>query len=134
MSVGDIRARLFAVAPARELVDVPEAGVTIEVRSLTAGGRGRVMNAAQGADGGVDYSRYYAALVLATAHDPDTGQPVFSEGDFDAVNALPAGVVARLASAAERLANLDQSVTELGNGSAATPSAATDSGSPNDLA
>lgn len=109
--------------------------VVVEVRGITAGGRGRLLNSARTDDGTLDFERYYAQLVIETAHDPASGQPLFGAADLDAVNALPAPVVQQLAEAAESLSGLGGGAAEvLEKNSAATGNVATASDSPIDSA
>lgn len=116
-------------------LDVEDTPVRVEVRGLTAGARGRLLNTARTEDGTLDFERYYAQLVVETAHDAETGEPMFSAADLDAVNALPSGIVQVLGETAESLSGLGGDAAKaLEGNSARTPSAATTSASPSDSA
>lgn len=108
--------------------------VAVEVRGVTAGARGRLLNGSRGDDGALDFERYYAHLVIETAYDPATGEPIFAPADLDAINALPAPVVQQLAEKAEALSGLGAAAEALEKNSAATENVATGSDSPNDSA
>ena len=75
----DLRGKIFAADDiTKELVEVPEWGVAVEIRSMTAGQRATLTEGATSADK-VDVSNMYAKTVIATVFDPETGLPVFTE-------------------------------------------------------
>lgn len=128
-----LRERLLAANVRRQttIVSFPSGEtMLVEVRGVTAGARGRILNAARTEAGTLDFERYYAHLVIETVHDPETGQPLFGAADLEAVNALPSPIVQQLAEVAEVLSGLGAPNAEaLEKNSAALPSDGTDSSS-----
>ena len=92
-----------------EIVDVPEWGCELEVRSLTGAQRAAFMEAAFDLETGQpDFARIYPTLIIQTCHDPETGEPVFEATDRDVLNTKSAAVTERLAKAAMELAGLSE--------------------------
>lgn len=90
-----------------ELVEVPEWGVIVEVRSMIAADRARIMEKAQ-ADGTVGGGAVYFDTVLLTVFDPDTGERLFSESDRDALSGKNAAALDRLAMVGLRLSGMTE--------------------------
>ncbi len=109
---------------------VTVAGNEIEVRGLTAGARGRLLNSARKEDGSLDFEQYFAALVIEASYDPSTGERIFSEPDRDAVNELPVSIVEKIADVAQRLSGLGDTAESMSGNSVATANAESASASP----
>lgn len=86
----------------------------IEIRSLMAGQRNRLITqAARDGANNIDMEKYAADLVIATAHDPDSGEKIFDIADRDSLNRKNASAVELLFSTASRLSGLaEAAVTE----------------------
>lgn len=63
-----------------EIVDVPEWGVTVEVRSMTGTQRSEIVTALTG-DGDNKMAALWGSMLVSCVYDPETGDPVFKEGD-----------------------------------------------------
>jgi uncharacterized Rossmann fold enzyme len=112
----DLRSRIFGIDDIPvEMVDVPEWGVTIEVRGMTGGDRAAIMQEI-GESGSVDFTTFYPDVVIKTAYDPSTGVRIFSEGDRAAILTKAGLVVDRIASVGLRLSGMggDKAVDEAG--------------------
>ena len=83
----------------KELVEVPEWGVSVEVRSMTAAERAKLGEGAANGDK-TDVGLMYALTVIATVYDPATGLPVFTDQDRAAILSKNGAVVERLATKA----------------------------------
>lgn len=107
-----------------ETVEVPEWGVTLEVRGLDGRGRSRVIkNATNADDGEIDLETLYPTLIIATTFDPETGEKVFDEEDAAGLMSKSGAIVDRLATASMRLSGLTQAaVDEAKKDSSSTPS------------
>lgn len=107
----------------RELVEVPEWGVTIEMRSMSVGERTRAMQSwskpsEDGEGTTVDQERFYPALLAASVFDPETGERVFDQNEVEKLNEKSSKVVERLAGIAIRLSGMGQGdVDAAGEGS-----------------
>jgi len=100
----------------KELVDVPEWGVTVEVRSMTGVQRAKFLTASVGDDGKPDFARTYPTLIIQTTFDPETGDRVFEDADRDALNEKSAAATERIAKAALRVSGLAEDSVEAGKG------------------
>jgi hypothetical protein len=83
----------------KELMEVPEWGVTVEIRSMTAAERAKLGEGATQGDK-TDVGLMYALTVIATVYDPETGLPVFTENDKEAILSKSGAVIERLATKA----------------------------------
>jgi hypothetical protein len=92
----------------REPVDVPEWGVTLEVRSMTGAERTRIMDLAANERGQVNLTMVYPEVVIATTFDPESGEQVFEPSDRDALLAKAAVPLERLATVGMRLSGFTQ--------------------------
>ena len=125
-----------------EIVRVPEwDNVEIEVRSLTLGERNRI-TVASSKKGQVDTDRFYAAIIIATCWDVESGERAFSASDAVMLQGKSGGALDRLAKTAMRLSgllddetdaededaeSLDDLVESAGKGSSSTEASALDS-------
>jgi hypothetical protein len=92
-----------------ELVEVEEWGETIEVRSMTGRERAYTLKKYLDADTGeVDYEALYPEVVIATAHDPQTGERIFGIEDVEWLKDKNAGALEKVGGVAMRLSGLDQ--------------------------
>jgi hypothetical protein len=118
----------------KELVRVDEWDVTVEVRTLTGAqmfevkkGSSEIRKNEEEEDVEVqDQAKLYAALLIASVFDPETGAPVFEAADRDAIIAKSFAVLDKVVTVAMRICGLtkpEQKAME--KNSAATPSVAT---------
>jgi hypothetical protein len=95
----DLRGKIFEADDiTKELLEVPEWGVTVEIRSMTAGQRATLTEGVTSDK--VDVSNMYAKTVIATVFDPATGLPVFTDQDREAILSKNGAVIERLATKA----------------------------------
>lgn len=90
-----------------EIVEVPEWGVSVEVRGLTAKARADLLQNAQDGRGGISLAKAYPMLVIACCYDPESGAPVFDPADREALENKSGAALERVALAAARLSGLD---------------------------
>lgn len=106
---GGIRGKILAANDmTSETVEVPEWGVTVEVRSLTAKKRAALLNDAANNNGKVDLTKIYPDMVIACTFDPETGEQVFSEADRDEIGGKNGKAVERIADVAGRISGLNE--------------------------
>ena len=98
------------------LVDVPEWGVKVELRTPSVRQRGELIASFMGADGELDYVKMYPSLVIATAFDPKTGEPIFTPDDFEALTTKSGKAMETLGSVAVEIAGLDQAAKRVAEG------------------
>ena len=78
---------------------------------MTAGQRATLTEGATSADK-VDVSNMYAKTVIATVFDPETGLPVFTEKDREAILSKNGSVIERLATKALGSSGLGETAVE----------------------
>lgn len=106
-----------------ELVEVPEWGVTVEVRGMSAADRTALIDRASDSGGKLNTSILYPAMVLACSYDPDTGERVFQPGDESAIGEKAGLAVERVVQAAMRASGLSEEAADTsGEGSSVSPS------------
>ena len=107
-----------------EKVQIPEWGVTIEVRGMTGAERTRIMDNAVDQQGGVNLQYVYPEIVIATSFDDVTGEQIFKPSDRDTLLTKSAVALDRLAQVGMRLSGFTQeSADEAGKDSSATATA-----------
>ena len=88
---------------------VPEwGGITIEVRAMNGKERAKLLKGAA-AGGEVNMEKWFPDLLIATVHDPTTGEKVFEPADRDAINAKSGAAIAAIADVSARLSGLGES-------------------------
>jgi hypothetical protein len=108
-----LRERILATQDiTSELVEVPEWGVTVQVRSMTARERSQAIKAWSGDDDRVDLEQLYPVLLVQTVFDPETGERVFQPEDVDTLNTKNSAALERLAVVAVRLSGMDQKAVD----------------------
>jgi hypothetical protein len=102
-----------------ELMEIKEWGVKVEIRTMTARQRARVMeNAIDPLTGKSSISGIYPEIAIACVFDPESGEPVFSIEDKDALLEKSGAVLEKIASKAMTLSGLtEEASASLGKGS-----------------
>jgi hypothetical protein len=90
-----------------EVVAIPEWGVDVLVRGMSAGDRITLMqNAFDQTTQQVNMSIVYPDVVVACTFDPESDEAVFSEADKSAILAKSSAAVERLANVGLRLSGI----------------------------
>lgn len=97
-----------------ETVQIPQwGGVKVEVRSLTAGQRGRLLKVCTDEETGeIDAGKLSIHLTIATAHDPETGERIFQPDDYDALGEKAPKAIEAIMDVAARLSALTEEEVE----------------------
>lgn len=104
-----------------ELVEVPAWGVTVEVRSMDGRTRLNMMSTVTDTNGEIEMTKLYPDIIIACAHDPETGERVFDENDRDLLLSKSAGALELVASASMRVSGMAAaSLDEAGKDSSST--------------
>ena len=105
----------------RELVDVPEWDVTIEVRSMTVRQRASFISASQDTseNSGDRVETVYGQILVTCCLEPETGEPVFDEEDLSWLMTEKSGsVIDKLVSRCLEVSGLkEKAVDEAGKDS-----------------
>ena len=96
---------------ARELVEVPEWGGSVWIRSMTGTERDRFEDGLTDANGNVSIEGIRARLVCMTACDQD-GKRMFADSDASMLGLKSAKALNRLARVAQRLSGLTLEAVE----------------------
>jgi hypothetical protein len=104
-----------------ELVEVPQWGVTVLVKSMTAKDRSIMISNALESSGDFNVQQVLPDLVLLCTYDPETGERVFQDSDRDALVSKSAAPIEAIANVAMRLSGmLDGAVDAAGKDSSPT--------------
>lgn len=111
--MSDLSAKIFAADDiVSKVVPVPQWGVTVEVRSMTARDRSRLLSAAAMDGGVVKFEEVLPDVVILCTFDPETGERVFSENDREALLSKAAGAIEMLATVALGLSGMDDNAMD----------------------
>lgn len=81
-----LRDRIFSCDDAqRRTVEIPEWGLSLEVRGMSGAARAAIMQATADNDGAINFTRMIPDIIIGCTFDPETGEQVFDEGDRDAL-------------------------------------------------
>jgi hypothetical protein len=103
-----LREKIFAADDIQtETVEVPEWGVTVEVRGMNGSDRSRILELAAAADDGkIGIGSMYVETVITSTYDPKTGERVFTDADREMLMTKSASAIDRLAQVGMRLSAL----------------------------
>ena len=91
---------------ASEIVEVPEWGVTVEVRSMTGTQRSQIVNALTG-DEDNKMEALWGGMLVSCVYDPETGEAVFKEDDAEwLLNEKSSTVLDRLSNVCLQVAGI----------------------------
>jgi len=90
----------------RTTVDVPQWGVQVEVRTMSAGKRSRMLQTCTLPDGTVDLDRLYPMLIIATVFDPADGERIFTEEDITLLQEKSASAIEFVAQKAMEMSGM----------------------------
>lgn len=109
--MSDLRSKILSAKDRREqVVEIPEWGVSVLVRSMTAGDRGELMDAVREKDGTMRVGEMHTRVALLTAHDPETKRPIFEPLDIDALAGKHPGAIDRIATLGLELSGMGADV------------------------
>lgn len=107
-----------------EKITVPEWGVDLLIKGMTAGERVTLMqNAYDAKTEQVNMSKVYPDVVVSCACDPTTGEHLFSDADKDALMGKSSAAIEKIADVGLRLSGIGKEQQDAsGKGSSNTPS------------
>ena len=101
-----------------EVVTVPEWNCDVLIRGMSGADRAGLLERAVSPDGAVSFSAFYPEVVIATAHDPETGGRLFDEGDRTLLMEKSGAALDRVATVGLRLSGMtDEAVKSAGKDS-----------------
>jgi hypothetical protein len=90
----------------KESLHVPHWNVDVEVRTMSAVQRSRMLQTCALPDGSVDLDRLYPMLIIATVHDPETGAPAFDAEDISVLQEKSAAAIEFVAQKAMQMSGM----------------------------
>jgi hypothetical protein len=102
-----------------EKLEIKEWGVTVEVRTMTARERARIMeNAVDPNTGKASIGVMYPEIAIACVHDPETGEKIFTEQDKELLLDKSGAALEKIAQLAMQISGMtEQAGAELGKDS-----------------
>lgn len=89
-----------------ELVTVPQWDVKIEVRTMSGFKRAELLQSCLTDDNDFDQDKWQGGLIIETAHDPETGEKVFTQEDAEWLMQKSSAPLELLAATATRINGL----------------------------
>lgn len=121
--VPSLRDRILAAKDIEEkLVAVPQWGCEILVRGLTGLQRAKLAKTAANRDGTIDLAKIQPRLIILTAYDPETLEPVFKDTDEPLLNEKSGAALQILVQAAMELSGLAPSAVDEAEKNSSAPS------------
>lgn len=87
-------------------IHVPQWDLDIELRTLSAADRAKLIASCMTAEGTVDVQKMYPSLIIACVYDPETKGRVFSEEDMDAIADKSASAIEFVAQKAMEMSGM----------------------------
>lgn len=105
-----------------EIIEVPEWGVTVEVRSMTGSQRSAIVTALT-SDEDNKMEALWGGMLVSCVYDPKTGDPVFKEDDAEwLLNEKSSTVLDRLSNVCLQVAGIvEGAVDDAGKDSSVSP-------------
>lgn len=91
-----------------EIIRIDEWDVEIEIKSLTGKKRAQLMQEAIDNKGKMDFEKLYPDLVIVSAYDPVTHEPIFKPTDRDTLNTKNGGALEKISKVALRISGLQE--------------------------
>jgi len=110
-----------------QITEVPEWGVTVEIRSMTGTQRSAIVTALT-SDEDNKMEALWGGMLVSCVYDPETGDPVFKEDDAEwLLNEKSSTVLDRLSNVCLQVAGIvEGAVDEAGKDSSASQTAKAD--------
>jgi hypothetical protein len=121
----NLRDKILAAADIpSEVITIPEWSVDILVKGMSAGERLHLQKVSYDqATGQVHMEKMYPDIVVSCCHDPESGEPIFTDADKDAILSKSSAAVEKIAEVGLRLSGLGKdSQDEAGKDSSNIPS------------
>lgn len=90
----------------RTTIEVPEWGCELEVRTVTAGERSKMIRSALTDEGTLDTTTLFPMLIIGSCFDPETGEQVFEADDITALQGKSAAAVERVGQKAMEMSGM----------------------------
>jgi hypothetical protein len=101
----------------KDLIHVDAWDVDVEVRTMTAIERARLIAVCTTEAGSVDMEKMYPLLVIAGVYDPESGAPVFTHEDVDSLQEKSAGAIEFIAQKVMEASGMkEKAIDEEGKG------------------
>ena len=109
MAIKSLREQILASDDTQsETVEVPQWGVSVEVRGMSGKARATYLANYTDDNGRVQWEALYPTLLIQSVFDPDTGEKVFQDADAEAINMKSGEALETVAQVALRLSGMDR--------------------------
>jgi hypothetical protein len=99
------------------VLTVEQWGVDLDIRTMTARERSRLVSSCTKPDGTVDMEKMYPLLLIAAVYDPETGDKVFSAEDMESLQEKSASAIEFVAQKIMEVSGMNpKAVDEEGKG------------------
>lgn len=114
-----LRDRIIAVDDTqREIVQIDEWGVEVEVRGMSGAARAALSQEAADNNGNINFRKMMPEIVVGCVFDPETGEQVFGDVDKEVVMSKSGSALDKIVAVAMRLSGFgEKAVDEAGKGS-----------------
>lgn len=96
----------------KEIVQISEWDVSIEVRTMTAKQRAELFNLSMDEDGKFIQKNFQAGMVIASCYDPETGDKLFAPEDADWLMDKASGPIEKIINKVTKLSGLIRGALE----------------------
>ncbi len=110
--MSNLRERIRASQPQVETLDVEGWNETVELRPMTVGQKYGLFGDSADDLKPEQLATMLPQVIVLTAHDPETGDPVFTDADLDWLAEQPAGPVETVAMAGLAISGLDEKAVD----------------------
>ena len=108
-----LRDRIIAANDtASELLELPEWGVQVEVRSMSGAARARLVQDAANNDGKMNFTAAMPEIIIGCTFDPETGERVFESADTEALMEKSGQVLDKIIAVAMRLSGFNDGAVD----------------------
>jgi hypothetical protein len=103
-----LREKILNVKAKEEVINVPEWGVDVKIKELTAKDKYDISSKTTNMKTGVvDISRMAAEFIIACTYDPETGERLFEKTDVEAIGNMPSSGIDKVFEEITRINKLE---------------------------
>lgn len=96
----------------KEIVEIPEWNCSIEIRSMTAKQRAKILDKVTGETGSIDNDLFFSYMIVSSCFDPGNGELIFDMSDVDWIMDKASGPIEKLMSNIMRISGLSKGSVE----------------------
>lgn len=106
--IAKLREKILSVKAKEEVVNVSEWGVDVKIKEMTAKDKYDIINRVSDLKTKkVDVARMTIEFVIACTYDPESGDKVFDDEDFDSLGNMPSGGIDKIFKEVSKINKLE---------------------------